>query len=457
MAASASVFTVGLMVLNTSNSAAQLPPPPPAVVQLGKALFFDTTLSNPVGQSCASCHNPEAGFTFPVSAINQRTGTVPGAVPTRFGSRKPPTVSYARFIPRGVPTFDTITGKYRGGMFWDGRAADLAVQASSPLLGPNEMNNIVHNLPSPELVVSKIQNGRNANLFRQAYGPNVFQQPATTVFRLATQAIAAWETSPEVSPFSSKYDAYVRRAALLTPSELNGLRLVTGSLTGRPGGPRFKNAECTACHSIPPVAGTVPDLWTNFTYQNVGFPRNPGNPFYTETDSVSNPLGYNPLGFRFVDFGLGDFLYPLHGLPSGDLAQGDPMRLDGLMKVPTLRNVDKRPYLDFVKAYGHNGFFKSLKQLVHFYNTRNLTTAPGEVIDFTKPNPYANLVGRPLWPAPEVPSPHTLVNPTGSRIGPGLHLGNLGLTPQEEDDIVAFLKTLSDANGPPPPPPPPLP
>jgi len=37
----------------------------------------------------------------------------------------------------------------------------------------------------------------------------------------------------------------------------------------------------------------------------------------------------------------------------------------------TLRNVDKRPYPTFVKACGHYGYFKSLKSIVHFYNTRD--------------------------------------------------------------------------------------
>jgi cytochrome c peroxidase len=108
-----------------------------------------------------------------------------------------------------------------------------------------------------------------------------------------------------------------------------------------------------------------------------------------------------------------------------------------------------------VKNYMHNGFFKSLKQVVHFYNTRNLTSYPGEVIDFTQPNPYANLKGTPLWPQPEVPSPVTLTNPTGapplpSGVTPPAgtngygQIGNLGLTPQQEDDVVAFLATLSD-------------
>ena len=82
-----------------------------------------------------------------------------------------------------------------------------------------------------------------------------------------------------------------------------------------------------------------------------------------------------------------------------------------MFKVPTLRNVGKQSGVNFAKAYGHNGYFKSLDEVVHFYNTRD--TMP--------------------WPAPEYAA---TVNQT--------QVGNLGLTPAEEKSIVAFLKTLSD-------------
>jgi cytochrome c peroxidase len=186
-------------------------------------------------------------------------------------------------------------------------------------------------------------------------------------------------------------------------------------------------------------------LWTSSAYLNTGIPKNPNNPFYTETDSVSNPAGYNPDGAAYIDVGLGDFLYPSLGLPvgnngSGNNGSGDFLAINGTFKTPTLRNVDLRPSRDFVKCYGHNGFFKSLQQIVHFYNTRNLTSVPGEVIDFTQPNPYAKIRGKPLWPKPEYPSPTTLVNPTGQ----AGQIGNLGLSPAQEADIVNFMSTLSD-------------
>jgi cytochrome c peroxidase len=85
----------------------------------------------------------------------------------------------------------------------------------------------------------------------------------------------------------------------------------------------------------------------------------------------------------------------------------------GKFKVPTLRNVDLRPNRRFVKAYGHNGYFKSLWEIVHFYNTRDVPGAG--------------------WPAPELADN---INTT--------EMGNLGLNYGEELAIVAFLKTLSD-------------
>jgi cytochrome c peroxidase len=424
----------------------------PQLIQLGRALFFEDDLSSPSGMACATCHAPQAGFTYPESDTNQLTGTVPGAVAIRYGNRRPPTISYARFIPQGTPTFDSRANAYVGGLFYDGRASSLADQAQAPLQNPNEMNNLVHNAGSPALIVSEVQHGPNAALFQQVFGPGVFGQSSDSVFQLVVKAISAWEASPEVSPFSSKYDAYLAGKVALTAAELDGLRLFTGSTNGRPGGPPFtKNAECSSCHVLSPQPGQGPDLFTDFHYYNIGLPRNAQNPYYAETDRTADPVGYNRYGEGYVDLGLGDFLYPLQGV-----VEGDYLGIKGAFKAPTLRNVDTRPSPTFVKAYGHNGFFKSLPQVVHFYNTRNLTAKQGEVIDFTKSEPYAGLQGTPLWPAPEYigapnfGSPITMINPAGLATGPGRHLGNLGLTPQQEADLVAFLRTLSDAPPPPP-------
>ncbi|HEY9731731.1 MAG TPA: cytochrome c peroxidase [Drouetiella sp.] len=413
---------------------------------LGETLFNDETLSNPPGQSCASCHSSQVAFTFPDSATNAILGAVPGAVKSRFGFRLPPSVTYAAFSPPG-PFYDPSVETYVGGQFWDGRAADLTAQAQFPEFNPNEMNDITHNLKDPALVLHKVESGPSGRMFKRVYGENAFSaSPDANMVRIG-QAIAAFEQTRKVNPFSSKYDLYLAGKTKLTSSEMNGLRLFTGSSTGRPGGPaNYKDAKCAACHGIPEDPSTGPDLFSNFCFTNIGVPKNRTNPFYTNTNAGENPLGYNKLGSKFIDLGLGDFLYPSFGLPAGNVGtgsnnQGDFLAINGTFKAPSLRNIDKRPYPGFVRAYMHNGVFKSLKEVVHFYNTRNLTTVPGEVIDFTKPDPYAGLKGKPLQDRPEYASPDTLSNPSGNT---DEEVGNLGLTASEEDDIIAFLKTLSD-------------
>jgi cytochrome c peroxidase len=98
---------------------------------------------------------------------------------------------------------------------------------------------------------------------------------------------------------------------------------------------------------------------------------------------------------------------------------------NGKFKVPTLRGVDKRPNKGFVKNFGHNGYFKSLKEIVHFYNTRDTLSVcpPGSPGEKTT-----------CWPEPEVSEN---VNKE--------EVGDLGLTDEEEDAIVEFLTTLSDS------------
>ncbi len=436
-------------------AARQQGPSQSQVAALGEQLFNDTTLSEPIGQACASCHAEQQGYSSPNSAINARLGVMPGAQEGRYGFRKVPTVSYVTYNPTGLPTYNQDLTAYQGGLFFDGRATDLNDQVHFPMFNPNEMNNLVHNLPSPEQVVEKIETGPSGPLFRQVYGQNVFNQPVDVVFGLMSQAIAIFESSPDVSPFSSKYDAWLVGKYTMNTEELRGLRMATGSLTGRPGGLPFRiNAHCVECHGIPSVGQGGVDTWTNACYANLGVPRNASNPFYEETDPNSNPVGYNPLGQKYIDYGLGDFLYPYYGKPSGDLAENDPLAIDGTFKTPTLRNVGKGAFPGFTKAYMHNGCFKSLQQVVHFYNTRNLTTYPGEVIDFTQPNPYANLKGKPLWPKPEWPSPITMINPQGlpndndttglTGMGSDEQIGNMNLTAYDEQCLVEFLLTLND-------------
>lgn len=364
--------------------------------QLGKELFFDTNLSEPPGQACAVCHTPEVGFTGPVSAINAAGAVYPGALAGRFGNRKPPASSYGGNSP--IMYYDATEGLFIGGMFWDGRATGwtlgdpLAEQALGPFLNPLEQNN-----PDAATVCQKVSVSAYAGLYEQVYGePIQFATPAQVAlsYERIGRAIAAYERSKEANPFSSKFDYVMAHKATFTTQEQQGMEVFNG-----PG-------MCNACHISEPGPNGEPPVFTDFTYDNLGVPKNLQNPFYTM------PPEFNPDGANWIDAGLGGFLATTPNY-AGYAAENY-----GKHKVPTLRNVNKRPSPDFVKAYGHNGYFKSLEEIVHFYNTRDV--------------PGAGWNGLP-WPAPEVAEN---VNTE--------ELGNLGLTAEQEAAIVAFMKTLDD-------------
>lgn len=375
-----------LLTAMTVNAVEAQEDPLTPIEELGKNLFFDSNLSEPAGQACAACHSPEVGYTGPDRGVNSTGGVYPGAVSSRFGNRKPPTSAYAGDSPllSQFPNFN-------GGMFWDGRATGfvlgdpLAEQAQGPFLNPLEQNN-----PDAQSVVDKVLESDYWELFLQVCGD---EYEVSDYYECIGRSIAAYERSDEVSPFSSKYDYWLAGEARLTGLEEQGRQLFEGD-----------KAKCTNCHAAP--------LFTDFGYDNLGVPRNPLNPFYYEPE-------WNPEGLDWVDKGLGGFL---------ESAGYDPAEYEpeiGKMKVPTLRNVDKRPYRGFVKAYSHNGYFKSLEDIVHFYNTRDkLDSCDSKVF----PIPGVN-----CWPEPEV-----------AQNVDSTDLGDLGLTAHEERAIVAFLKTLTD-------------
>lgn len=339
--------------------------------QLGEKLFLDKNLSSPAGQSCADCHGSDVGYTGPDEAINAAGAVYEGAVAGRFGNRKPPAAAYAG----NSPLLHWDGAYWVGGMFWDGRATGstlgdpLAEQALGPFLNPLEQNNA-----SPQAVIDKVLASNYRDLFLEVC------TDAERHYECIGRAIAAYERSSKVSQFTSKYDYWLKGQAKLTGQEKRGLELFSDK------------GKCASCH--------VPPLFTDFTYDNLGVPRNPMNPFYNEPE-------WNPEGVGWVDTGLGGFL---KAAGYGDTVWAPEW---GKQKVPTLRNVDKRPFKAFVKAYGHNGYFKSLEEIVHFYNTRDVPGAG--------------------WPAPEVAFN---VNTA--------EMGDLGLNHGEELAIIAFLKTLSD-------------
>jgi cytochrome c peroxidase len=374
--------------------------------KLGKEIFFDKKLSINKNQACAACHAPEVGFTGPDSIINVMGSVYEGSVAGRFGNRKPPAAAYAG--ESHVLEKNLSTGVWIGGMFWDGRATGwtmgdpLSEQAKGPFLNPMEQG-----LPDAACVVYRVVTSDYKHLYKQVWGElkinwphNICSSAATlsigdqtkvnTAYDNIARSIAAYERSKEVSSFTSKYDDYLKGKATLTPEEKSGLELFNNKSKGK----------CANCH--------VPPLFTDFTYDNLGIPKNPMNPFYYE--KMWNGLGG---GIDWIDYGLGGFL-------NTTAYNKSATENNGKHKVPTLRNVDKRPYPEFIKAYGHNGYFKSLDQIVHFYNTRDVSGAVWKGVK---------------WPAPEVSANMNTAE-----------MGNLGLTVSEEKDIVAFLKTLTDRN-----------
>ena len=326
------------------NNSAGLTP----VENLGKLVFFDPNLSSPVGQSCASCHNPFYACSDP-----SHQSVSEGAVKGQFGTRNAPALTYLSFAP--TLFYSQTDSTYVGGLFWDGRAKSLEDQAHFPLLNPSEMNN------SDSLdIVTKIAAADYATNFQTLYG-NGFFDDKNKAFKVIMNVIASYEKSFQFKPFTSKYDYYLNGQTDLTAQELRGLDLFNGD-----------KAKCINCHPSD-VGDFGAVLFTDFTYDNIGLPSN------------AKQQGPRDLGLA--------------------VTTNDPAQ-NGRFKVPSLRNVT------LTAPYFHNGFFTNLKDAVRFYSQRDI---PGK------------------FPAPEVPE---TVNKE--------ELGNLNLTEEEMDDIVAFLNTLTD-------------
>jgi cytochrome c peroxidase len=367
-----------------------------AVQQLGKQIFFDARLSEPVGvQSCASCHAPEVGFSgfgdIPTggaaAASGFKRGFVAGigegAPAGAFGRRKPPSAAYATFAPNLV--YDAVDQAFVGGLFWDGRAtgsrlgSTAAEQAQGPFLADKEQNHA-----NPAAVLAKLKNNRAyIALWQAAYGTSDINISTPTAVQDSYDklgfAIAEYEASAEVNQFTSKWDAYKAGRTTLTAQELEGQRLF------------LNEADCRACHNStggnknrPFQAG---ELFTDFAYHNIGVPQNTNNPG----------------GNASPDLGLGGFLATAANPQWRAMATQEM----GKFKTPTLRNVGK------AQRFMHNGALRTLEEVVHFYNTRDVAGAG--------------------WSAPEY---------TGNLDVE--HVGGLGLTPAQEAAIVAFMRTLND-------------
>ena len=431
---------------------------------LGKFLFVDERLSTPARQGCVTCHHPATGFTSPDSDVNEFGGPHPGAVPNRFGPRKPPSIAYSSHPDLALSHLRIEAGfggdEFVGGLFWDGRATGevlgdpLADQALGPFTNPVEQN-----VRNKKGVVRKVAFAKYSRLFKKVWGRRSlhYWKPETveTAYNQIALAIAAFERSSVIQPYTSKFDYWLREKCDLTDQEKLGMwlfdrnRNLTDLLIERDGtlppsaiddDPNTEDIEegnrgqglCSFCHATDFVEITYGNgitaignglteapLFTDFTYSNIGTPKNEGNPFYYM------PECFNPDGEDYVDMGLYDTVkhLDLAGLQAmGYTGETEEEALEfieeqkGAHKVPTIRNVNLRPYPKFVKSYGHNGYFKTMEEIVHFYNVRD---NPDEA--------------RMEFPEPEVEE----------NVNRGI-TGDLGMTEEEELAIVAFMAALSD-------------
>ena len=378
--------------------------------------------------------------------------------------------------------YNTTQAAFFGGNFWDARATGYllqspdAQQAQGPPVDTQEMG-----FPDTACIVYRLSNAEYRPLFEEVWGAGSFniswpgnteeicETPggaaafggSTTPIRLSpedrtksnndydhwAQSISFLERSPRVSPFSSKFDAFLAHKYTMTADEMAGYNLFRGK------------ANCNSCHldgrstapTPPPPEGTAPNstdtgaaastrpLFTCFGYANLGLPLNPRDAFYYQTKPDFFGFTPNPYGFGYRDLGVGTFLRSGFGSapnPNSAWVKFAPTS-DGQMQTSTARDValtppqcptTEAPGPYFQKEFFHNGYAKSLKQLVHFYNTRDVY--PFDVTSGHCPAGTTEKVD--CWPMPEVPNNIDMT------------VGMLGLSDQEENQIVAFLQTLSD-------------
>jgi cytochrome c peroxidase len=393
------------------------------VEQLGSFLYFDENLSEPAGQSCASCHDPDFGFVDPDADLPVSEGVNLG----RFGDRNSPASAYAMYAPSYHTEMEDGEILYVGGQFWDGRATGavlgdpLADQALGPFLNPVEMANP----DEATVVLDAMSNSVYGELFTELCWDDTADDPIDAAYDCIALSIAAFERTEMFGQFSSKYDYYLqaclagggapddcamgigkeakKASKIFTREEWYGLQLFMGENNNDGILDKGEGAMCAACHVanftedpgnvvVPDWSpeGWVPPVFTDFTYDNLGVPKNWDNPF------LYQDLEFNPAGLDYIDYGLGN---------REDGA-------DGLFKVMTLRNIG------LTAPYAHNGFFTRLKDITHFYNTRDVPGALPKGAD---------------WPPPEIPDTVNFDE-----------LGNLGLSDADEDALVEFMKTLSD-------------
>jgi len=348
---------------------------------LGEKLFFDMNLSQHRNQSCATCHNPDHAFIDPRENPLVGKAVSLGSDGKSFGDRNTPTAMYAKFSPdfhQSSPAKAGQAAVYKGGQFLDGREKDLQGQAGGPPLNPVEMA-----LPDKATVVQRVQeNPDYTAAFKQLYGDDIFKDNEKA-YAAFTESIAAFEKTERFSPFTAKYDRYLRGEVKLTAEESFGESLFFSN--------QFTN--CNQCHQLKNFGGSDGETFSNYEYHNLGVPIN-------KTVRTANGKGTD-----FIDHGL---------LDHPDI--NEPAQA-GKFKVPTLRNVA------VTAPYMHNGVFKDLRTVILFYDKFNHTKR--------RLNPET----KQPWQSAEVDKNIALSEKTFKAPA---------LSDKEVDALVAFLRTLTD-------------
>jgi len=460
-----------------------------AVQTLGKLMNYDENMSVFKNEACAFCHMPYAGFSGPIPSVNATMIAYPGSMEFRAQKRTAQRYTYSPFFP--VLNYNQADGSFFGGNFWDARSTGYllsnpdAEQAQHPPVDPGEMG-----LPDTACIAFRLSQAVYRPLFEQIWGagtlsinfpPNAEQicstpegaavfggsatplalspaerARATFVYDAWGHSINEYESSVAVSAFSSKFDAFLEGAYTMTPDEMAGYNLFKGKgncnschLDGRSTAPTPPPPEGSAPNSTDTgAAADVTPVFTCFGYANLGLPKNLMVAIYYETTPDFFGFTLNPLDFGFIDLGLGLFLGggsgnnpsicgPAPNTPGAPCWSQFASVSAGQMQVVTARNVamvppqcptTEAPGPYFQKEFFHNGYIKSLKQLVHFYNTRDVFPFPVQMGGC----PTGTVEKVNCWPTPEVTANIDMT------------LGNLHLTDTEENQIVIFLQTLTD-------------
>jgi cytochrome c peroxidase len=361
-----------------------------ALAELGRLLFLDPNLSASRKMSCAGCHDPNNAF----AQSNDRAVQLGGADGRRPGLRAVPSLMYAQNVPPFTEHYvdddgdDSVDQGPAGGRTWDGRAQSAHAQAMLPLLSPFEMGNA-----NEDAVVNKVQRAAYAPKFRAAFGEKIFDSRAAA-FKGILLALETYQQDPVAFyPYSSKYDAFLRRELALSAQEMRGLEIFNDPSKG----------NCARCHPSDMRRGALPQF-TDFGFAAIGVPRNSRIAANADPD--------------FFDLGL-----------------CGPLRLDlaektqycGFFRTPTLRNVARR------RVFFHNGVFHRLEQAVRFYAERDIRPASWY------PSDPRGVVKKFDDLPPKFRDTVDTMTPFDRQLGE-----TPALSSAEAADIVAFLRTLSD-------------